>query len=304
MFNKKHINATPATLAVGFMCFVILLTLLTSFSFLRPAQAVVNPQNGGVGVEGKISAPAPTVAPTISSPRSGQSFTNLPITVTGICQSNLLIKLFKNNVFAGSALCQNNNYSIVTDLFSGANDLVVRAYDDLDQASPDSNVVSLVYDDNSKANFISKITLTTNYARRGANPNQLLTWPVTISGGVGPYAVSVDWGDGSQSDIYSVATPGDFTIKHKFEQSGVYRALIKATDKNGAITYLQLTAISNGEVKDAKVAGAESATTNKTIVLWQPVAISVPLIISTFWLGKRYASQSIKKKFMKGENPF
>jgi len=277
--------------------------LMASLSMV--AQAVVNPQSDGVGVEGKISAPPPTSAPTISNPTNGRNITELPINVTGVCQTNLLVKLFKNNVFAGSALCQNGSYTIVTDLFSGSNELVVRAYDDLDQASPDSNLVTVNFQDAARPQSVSRITMITNFARRGANPGFELPWPISISGGIAPYAISVDWGDGSQPDIYAVAVPGDFTIKHKFEQSGIYRVLIKATDKDGNTGYLQLTAISNGSPGQSDVEGAENTNVkSKTRVLWQPMLIFIPLLISTFWLGKRYELLRIKNKFMQGEDPF
>lgn len=298
--NNQAINKHISTIFATVIAVIFSLLVFNSLS-----SAVENPQNGGVGIEGKISSPPPKNAPTISSPRSGQSFTSLPITVTGICSGDVLIKLFKNNVFSGSAECKNNNFSITTDLFTGINELVVRGYDALDQASPDSNLVSLTYSDNNAANFAARLALTTNYTRRGANPNELMTWPILISGGVGPYAISVDWGDGTSADIYSTQVPGEFTVKHTYQQSGVYRALVKATDKNGMVAYLQLTAVSNGEIKGSTVAGADSTAKNaKTIVLWQPVMIAIPLIITTFWIGKRYELLRIKKKFMKGEDPF
>ena len=298
--NNKANNRFVSTIFTSLVAVIFSLLLINSLAF-----AVENPQKGGVGIEGKISSPPPKDAPTISSPRSGQSFSNLPITVTGICRGDVLIKLFKNNVFSGSSECKNNNYSITTDLFTGINELVARGYDALDQASPDSNLVSLTYSDNNASNFAARLAITTNYTRRGANPNELITWPILISGGVGPYAISVDWGDGTSADIYSTQIPGEFTVKHTYQQSGVYRALVKATDKNGMVSYLQLTAIANGEVKGSTVAGADNTAKNaKTIVLWQPVMIAIPLIITTFWIGKRYELLRIKKKFMKGEDPF
>jgi hypothetical protein len=60
---------------------------------------VQNPQSGGVGVQGKISAPPPTSAPTISSPTNGQVLSSIPVEVRGICTGDLLVKLYKNNVF-------------------------------------------------------------------------------------------------------------------------------------------------------------------------------------------------------------
>ncbi|MBP9812904.1 hypothetical protein H6794_00415 [Candidatus Nomurabacteria bacterium] len=300
MTHKKQQNFIK-NLRVGLLFVLALIFVLVLSGF---AKAVVNPQEDGVGVEGKISAPPPTAAPTISSPANSRTITESPVTVTGICQTNLLVKLFKNNVFAGSALCQNGSYSIVADLFSGSNELVVRAYDDLDQSSPDSNVVVVTFADGNRPDTLARITMTTIFAKRGADPGKDLAWPISISGGSAPYAVSVDWGDGSLADVYSVAFPGEFIIKHKYEQSGIYRVLVKASDVNGAVGYLQITAIANG-TPGQDVAGAEDKNaTTKVRILWQPMLVFIPLLITTFWLGKRYELLRIKKRFMKGEDPF
>ena len=266
---------------------------------------VENPQNGGIGLQGKISSPPPSSAPTISTPGNGQVISTIPIEVRGICTGNLLVKLYKNNVFSGSDQCRNGSYSITIDLFSGRNELVARHVDELDQQGPDSNVVAITFNDGaSRPNLAERITVTSSYARRGANPTETLSWPIVITGGTAPYALSVDWGDGSQADVYSITIPGEFTIKHVFKQAGVYRALIKATDKNGNVGFLQLTAIANGEIKQADVAGAVESGRTITKVLWQPVVLAIPFVITTFYLGKKYEVTRIKQKLSKGEHPF
>lgn len=293
--------------------FGILAALVFGFSMLMASDAhaqVANPSSGGVGVQGTISSPPPTTAPTISTPGNGATFTTLPVTVKGICTGSLLVKIFKNNVFSGSSVCRNGSYEVVIDLFSSKNDLVARHYDELDQGGPDSNLVSVTFNDNAaKPEIAARISLTTNYARRGANPKELLQWPMIISGGVAPYAVTIDWGDSAKNDVQSVATPGEFIMKHTYDSAGVYKILVKAADKNGAVAYLQLVGVGNGAVdasaaaKNGQVAGA-SAGTGKTVILWQPAAIALPLLISTFWIGKKYEVKQIKKRVAQGKHPF
>jgi hypothetical protein len=301
-----HVKSTQLSLVYRLIIGIIAIVAVLVYS--SPiAKGIENPKSGGVGLQGSISAPPPTRGATITSPSNGAVFTTLPVTVTGYCPGDILVKMFKNNVFSGSVPCERNSYSIKIDLFSSRNDLVARVYDELDQAGPDSNLVQVTFNDNAaRSEVAARISLTSNYARRGANPGEILTWPIIISGGTVPYALSVDWGDGTASDVYTVTTPGETVIKHKFEQSGVYRALIKAADKNGAIAYLQLTAIGNGDVKQANVAGATADKTaiGKTVVLWQPAAIAIPLILTTFWLGKRYEVKRIKTRLRHGEHPF
>lgn len=270
--------------------------------------------SGSIGIEGTISSPPPTQGATITLPRDGQSFTNIPITVSGLCPDGLLVKLFKNNVFAGSVQCVKGSYSIVTDLFSGQNELIARVYDALDQPGPDSNKVTVSFVDNKKG-AASRITLTSNYAKRGANPNEELVWPIIISGGIGPYAISVDWGDGSTPDLISQEFPGTFNIKHIYESPGVYNIIIKGTDKDGVVAYLQLVGVANGPLSQdstgsnsgtRKDAGQSNtgATTPKTKILWQPAALTIPFVVSTFWLGKKYELRMLRKKIERGDRPF
>lgn len=285
---------------------VSIISLLLFFSSGITFAQVQNPQEGGIGLQGKISAPPPTLAPTISTPSNGQVLTGIPIDVRGLCDGTYLVKLFKNNVFSGSDQCQNGSFSITTDLFSGTNELVARHYDELDQEGPDSNTVSITFNDGAlRPNISERVTVVSSYAKRGANPTETLTWPIIISGGVAPYAISVDWGDGSAPDIYSAPTAGEFIIKHVFTQAGIYRALIKITDSNGNIGYLQVAAVSNGAIQENQVAGAiEGAGRTIVRVIWFPVAIALPLVLTTFYLGKKYEITRIKRKLSKGEHPF
>ncbi len=285
-----------------------LLIAVGIFTVHQPAHAAT--EQGSVGMEGRISAPPPTTAATISIPRTGQSFSTLPVTVSGICPNKLLVKLFKNNVFAGSVMCTNGSYSLIIDLFDGQNDLVARVYDDLDQAGPDSNVVTVSYNAD-KPGFTSRVSLTSTIAKKGANPGQTLVWPITLSGGDGPYAVSVDWGDGKTPDLVSRAFPGDFNIQHVYDKPGVYNIIVKATDKNGGVAYLQLVGIANGALSQdsGNSAGnnnnnSSGSTTPKTKLLWQPAALLIPFIISTFWLGRRHELHTLRKKIERGDRPF
>lgn len=293
---------------VSALCLVLWLPIVALFVVATTTPARAATEQGSVGIEGRISSPAPTTAATISIPRSGQSFATQPVTVSGICPNNLLIKLFKNNVFAGSAQCTNGSYSIIIDLFDGQNELVARVFDALDQAGPDSNVVSVTYNA-SKPSFTGRVSLTTTIAKKGANPGQVLVWPITISDGEGPYALSVDWGDGKTPDLISQAFPGTFNIQHVYDNPGVYNIIIKATDKDGGVAYLQLVGVANGPLSQEND-GANTDTTGtielrqQTRILWQPIAILLPFIIATFWLGKRHELHTLKKKIERGDRPF
>lgn len=273
-----------------------LFIFISIFTYSTRAFANFPPQSatGTIGLQGTISSSPPTTAATIVTPVTGSSFTSTPITVTGLCPKGLLVKLFANNVFDGSVYCSSGSYSLQISLFPGTDDLVARVYDSLNQAGPDSNLVVVTFSDIATAKYGSRVSLTSNYAEIGVNPGSTLTWPIIVSQGNPPYAISVDWGDGSPSSLISDKTPGTLNISHVYSTSGVYNIVIKATDSNGTTAYLQVIGIANG----AALKNGSSKTANtiiETKVLWWPAVAMVPLILAAFWVGRRHELFSLRK---------
>ncbi len=288
-----------------FLNLISILTLsvivLTSGSSPAYALGSSNPnQSGTTGLQGTISSPPPQTAATIVTPTSGRTFTAVPITVTGLCTTGLLVKVFSNNIFVGSVQCANGSYSIQVDLFSGQNDIIARVYDTLDQAGPDSNTATVTFQDSQLAAFGQRISLSSTIAKLGANVGSKLSWPIILSGGTGPYAVSVDWGDGSAADLQSQPFAGNFTISHVYSTSGVYRVIVKATDSTGAAAFLQLVGVGNGAVTQSVTGGSKTSTgTVEVRYIWWPVLAMVPIVLAAFWVGKRYELSAIHKQIEK-----
>lgn len=287
---------------------LFILVLVVGFCGFLNTNTYAAQSSGSLGLEGKISAPPPTQPATISLPRDGTTTSDQSVTITGICPNNLLVKIFKNNVFSGSAQCNNGSFSIKIDLFNGLNEIVARVYDDLDQAGPDSNIVKVTVPTVSN-NIGAKISLTSSFAKKGATPGEKLTWPISLSGGTGPYAISVDWGDGKTPDIMSQTFAGTFNIEHVYENAGVYNVVVRATDKDGNVAFLQLVGVGNGQATQQNVGSTSngqksSSGSNQSNnggkqqvkILWQPAAISIPLIFSTFYLGRKYELFALRKR--------
>lgn len=285
-------------LAILALIVVLLLIPVTTFA---ADQFPDQQKSGSVGLQGTISSGPPTRGATISVPGNGAGFSTVPITVSGICPTGLLVKIFSNNVFVGSTYCNGGSYSVQVNLFSGRNDLVARVYDALDQAGPDSNLVSVTFNDTQFATYGTRVTLTSVFALRGAPPNQLLTWPIILSGGVGPYAISVDWGDGSPTDLFSQESAGAITLKHTYKTAGLYQVLVKATDKNGGTAFLQLVAQATGAGQDT-VKKASDNSVVKTQVIWWPVLLMLPLIVAAFWVGRRHELYTLRKRLEKSRS--
>jgi len=266
--------------------------------------AIPDPSSGvgSFGIEATKPQPPPQTTATIASPSNGASYTTSPITVTGSCTVGLLVQVYDNSVLAGAANCTSGSFSLQVTLFTGQNDIDAYQYDDLNQASPDSNHVTVTYNNASTTAFGTLITLTSNYGRMAADPGATLNWPLLLSGGTGPYAFSINWGDGSPPTLQPQATSGQLTVSHVYNQSGIYQVTVKVTDANGVTAFLQLVGVANGQPA-ASATGSSSSGSNKSgtttaaaKVDWAPAAATVVLLVPSFWLGRRSELVSLHRK--------
>jgi len=291
--TRKPLRAWVAALVLG--C----LLAVAAPHRARAITAIPTPpaSPGSYGLEATKRQPPPTTTATIATPGNGASFSTSPVTVSGLCTTGLLVQVYDNGVLVGAINCTSGSFSLQVSLFTGTNDINAIQYDDLEQASPDSNHVSVNYNNADFSAFGTLVTLTSNYGRRAANPGQTLTWPLLLSGGTGPYAFSIDWGDGGAADLKSQASSGEVDISHVYNQSGIYHVTIKVTDANGVSAFLQVVAIANGTPTNT---GSTSAQNTKTVtvakVLWWPALVCLVLLGPTFWLGRRSELVSLHKK--------
>jgi hypothetical protein len=278
------------------LCIAVISVLIASVTISAPqiASSLVNPNSQSTGFQAKIPADPPTRAASITVPGNGQSVTALPIKVGGLCTTDLLVKLFKNGVFAGSTQCINGAYSINIDLFNGKNDLVARVYDALDQTGPDSGVVSVNFTEGGFNTSAPRIIITSDYAKRGVDPGDSLKWPLVLSGGTAPYAASVDWGDGN-TELISRPTPGAFDITHKYSSPGVYTIIVKITDTDGQSAFLQLVGVANGALTQDNQKTSGTVVT-RTKIVWWPLAVGGVLVFVSFWLGGKFMLVNLRKQ--------
>lgn len=270
-------------------------------AFALTALPTPSPSSNSYGLEATKTQPAPTTTATIATPSNGASFTTSPITVSGLCTTGLLVQVYDNNVLVGAIDCASGSFSVQVSLFTGQNEFSATQFDDLSQPSPDSNHVTVSYNNASFTAFGDLVTLTSNYGRRAANPGSTLSWPLLLSGGTGPYAFSIDWGDGKPAELKSQALSGEVDISHVYDKSGIYHLIVKVTDSNGVSAFLQLVAIANGTPTNTGSASGTSkgGTTIVTHVVWFPAAVGLVLLAPTYWLGRRSELVSLHRQLEK-----
>lgn len=294
--------------------------LLALVSFTQPAAAITPlptppPQPGAYGLAATKTQAAPTQGATITTPGSGASYANSPVTVSGICPSDLLVQVYDNGVMVGSVMCTNGSFTLQVSLFAGANDLTAGVYDDLEQPGPISNTVSVTYTDTNFKAFGALITLTSSYGRRAAAAGSPLDWPLQLTGGTGPYAFSLDWGDTTNAELKSQSLSGVVTVSHTYKKAGIYQMNAKVADANGVSAFFQAVAVASGKV-DGSAAGSGAAGSTgsdtgsgsnanaRTVILWIPAAIALILLLPTFWLGRRSQIVSLHNKMLKERDAY
>ena len=258
---------------------------------------------GQYSVNAVVTSARPTGPAIITSPSTGQAFQANPITVQGTCPDHTLVNVYKNGILAGSAICDaNRHFSLQMDLLLGSNALTAVAYNTNDLPGPDSPAVNVTLAIPSNVfGFSSELLLQSTSYYRGAEPGEQISWPIEIIGGLAPYAVSFDWGDGTTSDLVTRTSAGPFTLTHTYSKVGGYLGsfplTIRATDAAGHTAFLQLTSIINSPKGNAS-AGVKSVipTLSKFTLVW-PLWILLLLMIVSFWLGERREKHVLKKRY-------
>ena len=282
------------------------IVLLASSGGVLAIGSSQTPQSGSLGLQANIPAPAPSTSPSIAIPSNGQTLSTQQISVSGICQNNLLVKIYSNNVFVGSASCSNNSYSLKIDLFNGSNSLTAQLFDSLGQSGPLSSSVNVNFNNLVSITNLDRVNLTSQYSELGSRPNQKMNWPIIISGGVPPYAVSVTWGDSSNSSLISQSTSGVFNISHTYTNSGVYQITISASDSKGSTGFLQVVGFAGS---NKTLSQGSSNNTSTRFPVSQPnnlasnnisfsvmIASMVGLIVA-FLLGSRHGKITTLNKY-------
>jgi hypothetical protein len=277
---------------LGVLLMVVGVTLtMCSVSALGPHPG---PQAGSIGITGIMPGVPPTVAAVIESPVNQQHIGSSPVTVSGSCPKNTLVEIYKNDIFAGSTICSDTGrFSVDIDLLIGQNTLIARVYDALNQAGPDSSPVTVSYDilpfQGSAVTPLNlggpQLLLNTNAVYRGTFPNQKLSVPIDVIGGVAPYAINVQWGD-SNNTIVSRDNNLTFTVDHIYIKAGTYQITLQATDQQGRTAFLAVAAIVNGQPAVVASSNNAKAAENRLLVLW-PLYTSALAVVISFWLGER-----------------
>ncbi len=290
--GKIRAHAHTSYAGLMFVLLIVMVLLLGTSWAAQAAVPAVNPQTGSVGLSGTVRGPAPSTAAVIVTPQSGSHTSASPVTVSGTCTPGTFVSVEKNQIFGGVVTCRDDGtFTLLVDLFDGSNTLVAQISDALGQNGPDSTPVTVFYDvpSTSLSGGLVGRQLFIESASNvlGTDPNQALVRTITIVGGVGPYAISWDWGDG-KSDLASQSEEGAVRTSHSYEHAGTYRVIVRVTDSVGNSSLLQLVTVVNGPVSAYGTTQGNGLGSVPGILMaaWPLFSVAF-FMVAFFWMGER-----------------
>lgn len=294
---RGHEHTSYLPLAVLMLVVGIALT----FYSVSVSAASPGPEASSIGLTGTLAGPPPSTPAVIQTPNNGQHFSTSPIKVSGTCPKNTVVELFKSDIFAGSANCDNGRFSLDLDLLFGKNVLVAKVFDALNQSGPDSSPVTVYYDvltpqSGPLTTFDfkdSQLLLNTDALYRGLFPLKSFQVPVSILGGTPPYALNVQWGD-ANNNVIPRPDNQSFKISHIYQKAGTYQITLQASDAVGRQAFLGVAAIVNGQPEVLAATSEANSPANLLLLLW-PVYTSAAAIVVSFWLGERREKHILAK---------
>ena len=303
LVHRKH--TSYALLAFILMIVGVLLASLT-----------LSVRAANLNVTAAIMGDPPPYGATITEPTNNQHFSVIPIDVKGTCPADAMVKIFRNDVFSGAVLCDNNNtFGLKIDLFEGQNILEARVFSSTGLEGPNTPKVTVFYNPphpitstqnaTPSSHPITQLFLKSDNLYKGYLIGEQITWPIEIVGGSPPYALNVEWGDGS-SDLISRSQSGLLNLSHTYKQADAsYNIIVKASDNSGQKAYLQLVTI----ITDPKLlASTKKDTTgleasqdllhkllNRLLISW-PFYLLASFMLVSFWFGERWQLHLLQRR--------
>lgn len=308
------------------------LSLVTLLAIICLFQHSSDVSAGSYDVRAAIPYPAPTQPATVDPQLNGLVSSNQEVEVFGTCQNTSplsVVSIWRGSTMIGSVNCEaNGTFRIKVSLSDGINNLIIRTSSLSNLYGPDSSAFAITYTPKQSGRSASStpgspaitddLNIQTSNTFEVIDDNNVVTVLVVVSGGISPYVITLNWGDGS-IDSKAVDGPGKYVFTHKYEQQGFYKALATVTDVLGATSTYQflisaMSATTGPESKNDNIGSNSSDNSREgsdvlNLIIAAVIVVGF-LIVSTFflfsfWLGQRFEYgklKNTKKRFIKINN--
>jgi hypothetical protein len=294
-FRRRPHSETSYALLV----FVVLVAMVVLAGFTVNTMAdMTDPVTGDIRLQVAVVGQPPASGAVITTPQNGQHYTDPNTQVAGVCTPGTLVKVYKNNILAGTTLCNpGGRFALTISLFGGTNILRGNNYNAADQPGPSTTDITVVYDappaGRASGPAVSELVVTSSGALQSAYTGDQVQWPISVTGGVAPYAIYITWGDGTDN-VYSRALPGTTPFGHSYDRPGPaqdsYQINVTVTDAAGHQSTLVLTGIGRSRVSGLS---GEPISGGRLGIAWPVLTLSLFMILC-FWLGEFVADRYLR----------
>jgi hypothetical protein len=232
--------------------FVVLLVSLLCLTAIGQVRA------DDYSVSATVPAGSLTVPADITSPADGSVLQTSTAEIKGTCQIVVLgtiVVIERNGTDIGSQACQSNGtFSITVTLLEGQNILVPKEFDGGGAQGPDGSAVNVTYQPaavvpppisaggatvparstaiRSAANSSKPLNIRLDRAYLVYQLGQSVGLPISIAGGMGPYVLHIDWGDGVSGE-WNIASAGARNFEHTYAVANAYKIKLTLQDSTG-----------------------------------------------------------------------
>lgn len=233
-----------------------------------------------------LSVPTDTfsTAAMITNPANGSVVNSSMTSIQGVCEvvrSGTYVTLLRGDQALGTTVCRpDNTFSLAIGLILGENSITVSQISGSGGSSPASNATTITYTvppvvippaqkppiqsstpPQTNQDFVllpSESTLVTQ------SINNAFWISFAVRGGISPYTVETNWGDGTTESVQQAKSGLTIRLKHEYVIAGNYIITIRAIDAKGKQTTCQYAATVSGALTLASAGGI-----SPTINYWQ-----------------------------------
>ncbi|MGB4762619.1 MAG: hypothetical protein WBP12_04680 [Candidatus Saccharimonas sp.] len=264
---------------------LFLLVALFSLSLIAIVQSV---RANDIIATAKVAAPIPATAAQVTSHDPEAVSATDSIELAGSCSyaaPTTVVEVHADGQFVASGVCSpSNTFAIPLILSPGRHLFILRTVNVTNDYGPDSNPTFITYapsattqepqqtESNQPTNTGSTVTSGANGLRIYSKSTYLLfgpdkdaEWVGYFAGGVPPYRVAIDWGDGTSS-TYLANDSGQQSYRHTYTSYRPLFATISVRDDKGTTVVAHIAAITpyaESSTGLAYVTGGESARINQ-----------------------------------------
>jgi hypothetical protein len=316
---------------------LVILVLAGIILFVGIATIRANATSGSnqVHITAQVNGKAPTRGALITSPNTKTQTNSSQLQVTGTCPSGNLVAVYSQGTSVGSTVCQDEGFNLPVQLISGVNVIQAQNYDSLNQAGPTSDQIEVKYvppvvtpttpvipvltvdptitappapqptanpcyqASSDQTPLPGGLSLAVNCVTRSVFVGETISLPITITGGIGPYALTIDWGDESAPDLKSFPSAGNYTVDHTYQAPNIKQLSFRLADTNGASFAMKAVVDVNGTVATAPSTPTTSSVNPSWVEATIPIYSGVAVLIVGFWAGdifQRYAVARVRAR--------